>query len=251
MPGPHADFGRALGVTWPYLVWALGYESVWSILVPIQLTELMFPPRRDDPWLRTRSRAVVAGVFCVGCVVAWHTWTHVVRPQVLHEPMYVPPPATMAAAAVLAGVLVCVALLVPWARDRASVHQGSAPAPWAVGVSAALLGCLWFCSTVSLPSLGSWALRLPPAAPIAFAVVVAAAALLAFGRWAGARGWSDRHRLAATTGALVASMGMGFVANDVSNLVNLVGKIVLDLAALVLLAVLAWRSARFRPATAA
>src|SRR5689334_21527266 len=30
-------YGRLLGVNWIYLLWAVGYESVWSIILPIQL----------------------------------------------------------------------------------------------------------------------------------------------------------------------------------------------------------------------
>ncbi len=34
------QYARAFGVNWLYLVWALGYESVWVVMIPVTLTEL-------------------------------------------------------------------------------------------------------------------------------------------------------------------------------------------------------------------
>src|SRR5215208_3347377 len=35
--------GRALGINWVWAQWTLGYHAVWSISIPIVLTELVFP----------------------------------------------------------------------------------------------------------------------------------------------------------------------------------------------------------------
>lgn len=240
LPGAHADYGRAAGVNWPYLIWALGYESVWSILLPIQLTELIFPRRRRDPWLGSRGLAIVGGVLVLGAVVAWHTWTRVVRPT-LHEPSYAPPVTTLAIALGVVAVLVCASLWLPYGRLRADARDPTAPAPWLVGVLGLALGVPWFLLTVTLPALGAWALRLPAVIPIVAALVVAGIAALATAHWTASAGWTDSHRLALITGALVASMGIGFIENDIVGPMNLIGKIVLDLAALALLAVLSLR----------
>ena len=55
-------YGRALGVNWVYFLWALGYESVWIVVLPIQLTELIFPARRDEPWMGTLGLVISAGL---------------------------------------------------------------------------------------------------------------------------------------------------------------------------------------------
>src|SRR5690242_19423316 len=44
-------YGRFLGVNWIYLLSMMGYESIWAIVLPIQLTELLFPSLRAEPWL--------------------------------------------------------------------------------------------------------------------------------------------------------------------------------------------------------
>jgi hypothetical protein len=71
----------------------LAYEAIWIVLVPIQVTELIFPAPecRDEPWLRKRGLAVSSVVFLVGSVVAWFLWTQNARPNVFHVPVYHPP----------------------------------------------------------------------------------------------------------------------------------------------------------------
>ncbi len=55
--GTSADhvYGRTIGVNWVYFLWALVYESVWAVVIPIQLAELIFPDRRQEPWLGNRG----------------------------------------------------------------------------------------------------------------------------------------------------------------------------------------------------
>lgn len=77
------------------------------------------------------------------------------------------------------------------------------------------------------------------------ACTVAAVTVTLFRRWTSSPGWTDVHRLAAIAGALVASMGCGYVVNSFPSPVDLAGKSVLDLAALAWLAVL-YRRASMR-----
>src|SRR6266550_1054122 len=50
-------YGRVLGVNTVYFLAMLGYESVWAILLPILLTEIIFPARREQPWIGGRGLA--------------------------------------------------------------------------------------------------------------------------------------------------------------------------------------------------
>ena len=62
-PGANASYGRYLGVNWIYFLFMLGYESVWVVLVPVQVTELSFPRHQFEPWLRPRGMAAVCLAF--------------------------------------------------------------------------------------------------------------------------------------------------------------------------------------------
>ena len=81
-------YGRVLGVNWVYLLWALGYESLWIVVLPIRLTELIFPARRDELWLGTRGLVISAVVFVLASFVAWYSWTQLFLPQYFPELVY-------------------------------------------------------------------------------------------------------------------------------------------------------------------
>jgi hypothetical protein len=74
LTGPGQDgYGRVWGVNWVYFLWALGYESVWVVLLPVQLTELLFPERRSHRWVHARGFAIACAVFFTRrlCGVVW------------------------------------------------------------------------------------------------------------------------------------------------------------------------------------
>ncbi|MGH7881884.1 MAG: hypothetical protein ACREN8_03110 [Candidatus Dormibacteraceae bacterium] len=242
--GRLSNYGRAWGVNWLYLTWAMGYVSIWGIVLPIQLTELIYPRLRANLWLRRRGLITVAVVFALGSIGVWCNWTQIVVPKFLHGPSYYPPLFTLAIAIVAAVVLTCAGI---WSlRYRASpgprTDQGTPP-PWQVALATVVLGVLW-CVLELLPSpVDGWVVRFPPIAPIAVGIALAVGGLCLLRRWSASSTWSDRHRLAAVTGALTASMISGFFVNDLTTPVNLVGKILLNIVALALLAVLAGNSA--------
>src|SRR4051794_2880784 len=53
--------GTVLGINLVWIEWTVGYHIVWSIGIPILLTELLFPARRSEPWLG-RTGMIVAGL---------------------------------------------------------------------------------------------------------------------------------------------------------------------------------------------
>jgi len=71
-PGANAHYGRFLGVNWVYFLFMLGYESVWVVLVPVQVTEILFPARRARPWLRKGGLIAACVAFLLGCRIAWY-----------------------------------------------------------------------------------------------------------------------------------------------------------------------------------
>ncbi|HJP73033.1 MAG TPA: hypothetical protein VJ914_02120 [Pseudonocardiaceae bacterium] len=248
----YPGYGRAAGVNWPYLVWALGYESLWGVAMPIQLTELIFPLHRTSAWLGARGSAVLTILFVLGAGAFWYNWTQIVVPKYLHLPVYLPPLITVLCGWCVVLVLVLAALLLrPAQRGRAATDSGpAAPAPIAMGIVAAGGTFLWFALTVLWPSWGGWVRAIPAFVPILLALILAALACVACRAWVGRAGWSDRHRLAVVSGALLSSMAVGFVVNDLSDPVNLIGKIVLNVAAAASLVLLAAKLRR-RGASAA
>ncbi len=102
---PNHPYGRALGVNWVYFLWALGYESIWIVVIPIQLTELIFPKRRGEEWLGNRGLVIAAVVLMMSSFVAWYIWTQLFLPRFFPELAYRVPLASIAIA-----LAACVAL---------------------------------------------------------------------------------------------------------------------------------------------
>ena len=243
---PYPGYGRAMGVNWPFLVWALGFETLWGIAIPIQLSELAFPMHRTSAWLGARGCAVLAVLFVLGAGVAWYNWTQISVPVFSHRQVYLPPLVTVLCGWVLVLILVLgVLLLRPAQRRQARADSARpAPAPLLAGTGAAACAFLWFCLTVNWVTLGAWARAVPAFVPILLALILACGCVVVGRTWATRAGWSDRHRLAVVSGALVATMAVGFATNDLSDPVNLIGKIVLNALACLALLLLAGKVRR-------
>jgi hypothetical protein len=239
-PGINADFGRDYGVNWLYFLFMLGFESVWVVLVPVQVTELFFPDRRKLPWLSKRGMIVTCIAFLGGCRIAWYGWTQKARPR-LHAAPYHPPMLL-----ILLG-MASIALLIALAwRLRGYGHSGQVASrqpqsPWLVGVTAFLLSTPWFwlIGLLFVPhhGLAAW---IPIS--IGFLWSMLSFALVRYG--SAARGWRNIHRWAICFGAILGSMALGDASAAGWTRLDLIAKFVFQfgaVAGLVLLARKTWR----------
>jgi hypothetical protein len=224
-------YGRFWGVNWVYLLWALGYESVWVVLVPVQLTELLFPVRRKQPWLRTRGLVVASVVFVVGACMAWYGWTQRARVMIFHMPPYSPPPLCLATGVGAIVLLILAAYTVPSAHSRQKQFgQHATPSPLLVGLIVTALGSPW--AAFVLLGFGSL-----PALPYSLALAAGLAwcglTLLLLRRWTSASHWGDTHRFALVFGGILGCMLGGFVVFKVGGALRIdwIGKALLNAAA--------------------
>jgi len=234
--GTSATYGRAVDVNWLWLLAMLGYESVWVVLAPVQITELLFPSRRVEPWLRRRGLAISGIVFIIGSFIAWFAWTQNARPKVFHVAKYQPP-----AWQLLMGVAVIALLILGAYKLRASrcgQHGQKTPSPWVVGLAAFILGLGWYV----LIAIAYGAIpTLPIGIPLLGGSLWAGVAFLMIERWSACLNWQDGHRLALASGAVVACMVGGFGGSSLWPRIDLIGKVVMNLMAVILLVYLAIR----------
>lgn len=231
--------GQAFGVNWVWSEWTVGYHVVWSIVIPILLSELLFPDRRAEPWLGRAGVAVAGLVYALGVLAVGAIFYLIIAPN------FRAPIALRAGAALLVIGLATLALGMPVLNSAgsgsASVQMKNAPSPWLVGLVTALVGVAWFW-LLGLPDAlksGAWAL-----VPIAGEAVVATSTAVLIRRWSGRRGWSDLHRLALVCGPLLASMVFGFFFVTAGSRVDQAGQGVASLVAIALLALFARRLRR-------
>jgi len=135
-------YARAYGVNYVYLLWALMYESVYVVLLPVLLAELIFPARRNEGWMNVPGIAVSLVLLVVGALFAWFTWTQIARTQVFHLPAY-NPPLVAVAASVVAILLLILAALGP-ARRLGAERPMPPPSPWLLGLGGAIWAVLVF-----------------------------------------------------------------------------------------------------------
>ena len=224
--GTTPAYGRVWGVNWPYLLFMLGYEAVWIVLVPIQVTELIFPERRDQCWLRVRGLIMASVVFLLGCFIAWFLWTQRARPLAFHVPIYHPPAMT-----VLIGVFAILALSTTAYFVRnvwGTGVPGTPPRPWVVALLALLLGLPWYLLMVVtfVPKAS-----LPLAVPLLGATAWATGVFFLVKRWSRTSGWTEMHRLALCFSAMLVCMTGGFLGASAWPTMDIVAKALLNLMA--------------------
>ena len=202
-PGANGDYGRLLGVNWLYFLFMLGFESVWVVLVPVQVVELFFPNRSRQPWLRMRGLVVACTVFCLGSFIAWYSWTQQALPKMLHVPPYHPPGVTIAIGVLaIVGLIALAYLLRGFAlpginSKRATVH------PLFAGLTAFILSGPWFVliSMIFIPHHG-----IPLWMPLTGGVAWSLMALGVLLYWSASSRWSSLHRWATALDATLACM---------------------------------------------
>jgi hypothetical protein len=225
-------YGRAFGVNWIYLMFQLGFESVWVVLVPIQLVELLYPERRGEPWLRTRGLIVTSVLFLLGARIAWYGWIKRVRPMVFHVPPYYPSPY-----AFLAGLAAIVVLVVAALNLRAGLRAGDwgVPPPLAAFFIVLVLGLPWYILLVFEFSGIRALTALPFWVPMIAAVVWAGMVFLVIRRWSASEAWTGLHRYASVFAAMLVPMNGGLLAASAWLRIDKIAQAVFDLSAIVLM----------------
>jgi hypothetical protein len=215
------------GITLPWVLYVLTIHSVWSIVVPIALTESLFWRRRLDRWV---SRPAI-----VGLVVLYVIGFVALFAGTIYEEHFVAPPVELAAVLVVAAAVVVVTLRAGRRPDPAP-HQPDRAGrrPWPPPVLTVLVLVLGS-AIVLLFDLGATE-RLLSADVEAFAtaVVLALGAVLVLSE-SGRPGWSGRHHHGVLAGAVLTYAWVGFRVQITQYGVHLpavVAQVVLVLAAL-------------------
>jgi hypothetical protein len=231
-------YARAFGINYVYLLWALVYEVILVAFVPIALTELIFPDRRDDSWVNRSGLTIVLILFALGSVVARFSWENA-RTEFFHLPPYAPPAAYVAAAAIL--ILVLIGAAIGPFRDRlAGPTKPLRPPHPSILV---LGGLVWASAWYALCLMGfGIAPQVAPIIPVTAGLIIAGAILILVPRWAAHPTWNRADTTAIVIGAIYGSMAAGFAGFIYGAAPSdLYFKIAIDILAAILLLVLAFK----------
>jgi hypothetical protein len=223
-------YGRAWGVNWIFFLFMLVYESVMVVLVPVQLSELIFPNRRNQPWLKKVGMMISSLIFVLGSFIAWFLWTQLARPHTFHVPKYQPPFLAFFFGVLSILLLTFAAYALRNVRPHASRAQAtsSTPSPWTVAIVTLVFGFPWYL----LMSLIFGPKRdIPLWIPIIAGIVWASVIFFVIQRWVSSPGWSDIHRWALVFSATLVCMIAGFSGSSTWPRMDILSKAILNVFA--------------------
>ena len=214
-------YGRALGVNWVWSLFLSIYHAVFSISIPIYLTELIFPAAKDERWLTRRGVWGYALLLTADVLFGFLLLT-------TYRPPFLP----------YVGAVILVALL-GWQAKRM-------PLRWWTVQKGRVRKTIWFFLTGAVGSFGlflaNWLLP-DQGAPVLLTLGVCAAlpfAIRTVVRWLSGDGaWGERQRLALVSGGMSFLIFAALIAeNDPARVDNPVGMGLVGLLTIVTLAVL-------------
>jgi hypothetical protein len=222
-------YGRVWGVNLIFFLFMLGFESVLVVMVPVHLTELIFPAHREQPWLKVSGWVISSLAFLAGSYLAWFMWIKIARAKVFHVPPYQPSLLTILAGVVMVALLVLAGYALrnvgQQPTDPPLSSSASAPSPWIVGIVTVLFGFPWY----ALMALIFGPRRnIPLWIPVVAAITWAGLAYIAAWRFTFSPNWSDTHRWAAIFCAALVCMMAGFLGSGTWSRMDLVAKAILN-----------------------
>lgn len=184
--GALAGYTHVYGFNWTLAVGIVHFQAMISIVCAILLAEMIYPERRHDSWISTRTLK--------RCGLVLPGWALVIGAFV----PFIPPLPGALALIGLVGVLIALALVIP--AEPFAPREHSVPSPAVFGLVGGIGMTLIMLGTYVLPD---WKSR--PAMPVTLGillglVVIELAVLTALNH--GGAAWSDRHRLALVMGFL-------------------------------------------------
>ncbi|NCD70470.1 hypothetical protein [Mucilaginibacter agri] len=238
-------YARSFSINYVYLTWALIYESVFVVFLPVYLVELIFSDRAGETWVSKAGLIITSIFFVLGSYLAWFSWTRIARPKVFHLPIYTPPAPAIITAFVVILILVFIAISVLKNKQYATTPL-TPPLPWLLG----LVGAVWAVLLYGIVLLAfGIAPNVSPLISVGIGLLLAVFALIFIPRFVVAPQWQSNYRFALIFGVLLGSWAISFVGFMGPATKDLYFKIITNIIAVVLMLVLGSNVAKRRAAS--
>jgi hypothetical protein len=234
------EYGAAFGFNYVYFVWAVLYEAIFVVLIPVALCEMIFPKRREAAWLNIWGMIPLLVLFLPACYAAWYGWNMVARPTVFHLALYVLPMKLAVISALALAAVLLLALGPARRRLAAPAKPLTPPHPVVMAVLGLLTSALIFALLALAMGIAP---RVPPVVPVVAGLVLAVLMLVFVPRWLAAPQWRAAHTIAMTYSLVWGNCALMFLGFQDGG-VDFYGKAVLDALALLLMIWLAVHTLR-------
>jgi hypothetical protein len=232
-------YARALGVNYVYLLWALVYEAMFVVIIPIYLVELIYPSRRAGLWLSKTGLMLIIIFFIIGSYLAWYSWTQIARPKVFHVPAYNP----SLLAIVVSILVIFVIILIALGPFRNKLYKSNKslriPEVWKLIVIGFLCAVLWY--GLVLLAFGI-APVIHPLLAISAASILVVLIVYLLPRWIIDPEWKSMHAYGIIFGAMLGSMLAGFAGFIGASKADLYFKILINILSIVFMIILGLRN---------
>lgn len=82
--GDFATYGRFLDINWNWAVYLVIFHSIWSVVVPVMITESLYPSIRGETLTTSKQRVVL--IACIGFVtILFNLSDEVYKPNPLYQ----------------------------------------------------------------------------------------------------------------------------------------------------------------------
>lgn len=229
---PNNAYGRINGVNVLYLIWALGYEAIFGVLIPQKLFDFIYPEKEKTELIGWLGLSIALLVFIASGYVEWYAWTQIAYPQYNNTTPYQANTTYQLFGLLIMGLLIIFALFNQKRRILISKGTFQIPQQWMIDVMVFILSLSWFWLLLFAFGAFPGISILQPILLSLFIVVIASVALY---YWSKSNYWTDLTTLSVIISALGASMVAGFITNGLINPLDILTKIILDIVAVVLL----------------
>ncbi|PFK80066.1 hypothetical protein COJ21_00075 [Priestia megaterium] len=194
-------YGSLFGVNWVWSLYVLGLHIVWSISIPILLTELLFFKQRKDTWLRLPGMWITGFIYVTSLIV--------VAIMYLNFTNFSASPILICCTLLLIIGIVLLTLrmkiLPPDTLPERNIRV--VPPKWIVGIIAFFAGAIFFGVHEIFPSVFMISAFVPVLIDLSLFILVI---LFIRGWFSRNNQWKDIHSLALVSGAILNTLLFGF-----------------------------------------
>ncbi|PFB06962.1 hypothetical protein CN383_00440 [Priestia megaterium] len=224
-------YGSLFGVNWVWSLYVLGLHIIWSISIPILLTELLFFNQRKDTWLRLPGMCITGFIYIFSLVIVAIMYVNLTNFSA--SLMLI----CCTLLLIIGIILLTLRLHVLPADTLLNRNIRGVPSKWTIGIISFFAGAIFFGVHEIFPSV----FMIPASVPVLIDLVLFVVVILLSRCWLSQHNqWKDSHSLAFVSGSILNTLLFGFFV-AAGNTMNVIFHAILCVITIGLLVIFNWK----------